>query len=184
MTLDDVEQLGRNSHHVKASTRANRKELLRSILTEEGRCNYVSPEGKPCDFIGRQPDRSQARHWLIVHAMNEAVEIEAERLTMGQATIVTTEARKNAVLVYATKCPVRACREREKNKWYVRPEELLKHVSSCSKRHARKHGTSGWSSEEVEEWAKKWAKKHMQLPHRSRKRESPYYEAIRSILDA
>ena len=183
MTLDDVEQLGRSSDHVQESQK-NRKELLRSILTEDGRCNYVSPEGKPCDFVGRQPDRSQARHWLIVHAMNEAVEIEAGRLTMGQATIVTTEARKDAVLVYATKCPVGACRKSEREKCFVRLEELLRHVSSCSKRHARKHGRNGWPSEEVEKWAKTWAKEHMQLAHRSRKRESPYYEAVRSILDA
>ena len=179
----DVGQWGRSPmqpHPVKASDKVGKKELLRSILTEEGKCNYVSPEGKPCDIVGSREGRSQARHWLILHAVKEATDIRANTLTMAQATIITTEARQNAALAYITECPIGQCQKKGRTRSHVRPEEMRKHLESCSKKQARKHGTTAWSRENAE----RWADEKMQLARVSKKRESesPYFEAIRNIL--
>ena len=126
---------------VRASEKLGKEELLHSILTEKGRCNYVSLENKPYDIIGSKEDHSQAWHWLILHAVKEATDIRAKILTMAQATIITMEVRQNAALAYMTECPIGQFQKKGQTRSYVRPEEMKKHLESCSKKHAGKHGT-------------------------------------------
>ena len=46
------------------------------------------------------PVEISARHWLVDHMQRELEDIEAERLTMGQVTIITTFAKRDVASCY------------------------------------------------------------------------------------
>ena len=57
----DVGLLGQRSmqaHHVQEPVTAEIKELISSLVTPDGRCNYVSPAGEACLKTRHIEDRS------------------------------------------------------------------------------------------------------------------------------
>jgi hypothetical protein len=131
-----LEKLG-NSIQVndRQASRAEGLRLVDLILTWDGRCNYISPEGEACSQARLKADRDQSRHWIVCHAMKEAELIETGELEMANANIVNTEARMNIAAQYKIKCPFSFCKGIGPKGWVVREDSLKRHVLRCAKRH-------------------------------------------------
>ena len=102
------------------------------ILTENGRCNYVSPDGKACDQPRVKADRDQARHWITRHLSKELKSIEADKRVMSKARIITTPAKMEVAKLYRTLCPVEGC---ECKTWFTRQCSLVRHMETCAEQH-------------------------------------------------
>ena len=111
---------------------ANAANPIDLILTEDGMCNYVSPEGKACGEPRVKKDRDQARHWITCHMNKELTCIEAGELEMSNARIITTEAKKAVAALYQSSCPVTRC---ESTVLFTRKDALVRHMLICAKRH-------------------------------------------------
>ncbi|KAF8489494.1 hypothetical protein JB92DRAFT_3148051 [Gautieria morchelliformis] len=109
-------------------------ELLLSpmnLIANTGKCNYVSPEGELCGVSPRSGrNRDLAKHWLTCHAMRELEKIEYGHIEMSQATIITTQARMLVATRFRIRCPHSPCRK--PTCYYVRPEGLAEHLTTCS----------------------------------------------------
>jgi hypothetical protein len=124
------------------------------ILTDDGTCNYVSPDGKVCSQrINYGPHRP--RHWFTLHAMEELKLIESNDLDMARARIITTEARKLVASKYIARCPF--C-ETVRGVYFARKESLIIHMNRCveieNKRRTadRKISASEWVDSNMPEY--------------------------------
>ena len=168
------------AHHVQGPVAAEIKELISSIVTPDGRCNYVSPAGEACLKTRHIEDRSQARHWLTRHVAEElryliVNKFSMSQLPMSRVQILTTEARFRAALKYATWCPNNNCQKTDVTQFFIRADELKTHRQRCALK-----DNPGLTEEQIDDWADTY----MALCHGARKYESPYYEPIRRILQA
>ena len=140
----------------------------------------MSPAGKSCLKARNLEDRSQARHWLTCHVAEElryliANEVDMTQVTMAQARILTTKGKFIAALAYATWCPNHKCQRRSLTQFFIRADELKAHRQSCAPEH-----NTGLTNQQIDDWAEEF----MELCHGARKHESPYFEAVRRILEA
>jgi len=111
----------------------------------DGRCTYISPQGKPCslEMKDTQEAKDWARHWLASHMQKELEDIEAGTLTMKQATILTTHAKRKAAERYRVYCPYRnRCMTRKK--WFIRKDALQRHMKRCATAQGIDYDKKAW----------------------------------------
>jgi hypothetical protein len=136
------------------------------IVTPDGVCTYVSPEGKRC--AARQ-DRHQARHWFTCHVIQELKQIESNKLMMMNARIITSEARMRVATEYKTRCPFIFCELTRSTGFFVREDTLARHMVHCADKKGLKVSR---------DWALWWAWENMEVLRNSEEFGNGYLAAI------
>jgi hypothetical protein len=137
-----LNQLGGNTtEHVEGTAGLRPIDL---ILTDDGRCNYISPEGKPCARRRLKQDRYQARHWLTCHVMREVDQVQYNQLDFRNAYVIKTEARMRAAIKYKTWCPL--CTSTD---YFVRDDTLTRHMKNCSGGKVSRSRANRWARENM-----------------------------------
>ena len=176
VSLKQLDGSTRHVNHVKRPVAEDTLRPLDLILTEDGRCNYISPKGEACGRVRVKEDRYQARHWLTHHAMKELSQIECHKLDMSEATIINTEAKVNAAKKYKTRCPLSCPHKRTRTAdSFVRHYCLVRHMVRCAKRQ---------NIELSKINANKWARENMEVCRPSREFGSGYLAAVWRIHHA
>ena len=139
------------------------------ILTRDRKCKYTSPDGKLCGKNSKR-NGSIARHWFERHAMRELKAVRSKKLSMSDATIINTVARKLVAERYLTTCPLETCVFKgTPSAEFLRQENLVRHMNNPNLH--RKMPVSKTT-------ARNWARNNMALWNQSNDFANGYEEAI------
>lgn len=89
---------------------------------EDGRCNYISPDGAVCN------KGAGARHWATTHLLKEVKAMYRHKLTMFQGSIVNSPMVLKVAIEYLHRCKLPKCA-----KVFPRGDSLKRHVQKCGK---------------------------------------------------
>jgi len=120
-------------------------------LTEDGMYRYIAEDGSACGqhFAIKI---AGARHWMTTHVMPELKRIDLGRLQMVQAPTLTTEAKVEAARSYRVFYPILGCPATQQHKFFIRKDNLVRHMTGCVDPHMTKAAARVWEEENMELW--------------------------------
>jgi hypothetical protein len=123
------------------------------ISKPNGKCNYVSPDGKPCKA------RAKVRHWATKHALREFKSMcksgKRSKCSLGwlAGTIINSKAKASLADKYILRCTLESCAtSASRQEMYPRRECLERHM--CKDKTVM-HAADGFSEEVAKEMVTK-----------------------------
>ena len=75
---------------------------------------------------------------MATHVMTELLRVDLGRLQMAQAPTLTTEVKVKAARRYRVFCPIPGCPSTEQDKFFVRKDNVVRHMAECVDPHMTK----------------------------------------------